>query len=78
MWHDHDCGLGLPPYKGGEEGQTLQESAPAPVDCLAQQFPSFIDKNKLCQRKHPELQAHGGLKIDVLWAAFKTLVSLLF
>ena len=47
MWHDHDCGLGLPPYKGGEEGQTLQESAPAPVDCLAQQFPSFIDKNKL-------------------------------
>lgn len=33
---------------------------------------------RLCQRKHPELQAHECLKIDVLWAAFKTLVSLLF
>lgn len=33
---------------------------------------------RLCQRKHPELQALGCLKIDVLWAAFKILVSLLF
>lgn len=63
-------------------GHTLWESASPHVGCLAQQFPSFIDKNKLSweavPKKTPELQAHKCLKTDVLGAALETLISLLF
>lgn len=63
-------------------GHILWESASPHVGCLAQKFPSFIDKNKLSRevvpKKTPELPAHGCLKIDVLGAALETLISLLF
>lgn len=59
-------------------GHRLWESASPHAGCLAPQFPSSIDKNKLSwevlPKKTPQAPGSGCLKIDVLRAASETFI----